>query len=167
MTSPTRVAQLTWTTESQLDYLQVAQTQNGGQILGGINYLGQLYGSLAQGGGSELVAAVSLPSQSGTSTGTLYAVPAAKQGIYRVSMDLITTTAGATGSVLTIVSWNNGTTNASLQTGSLLNLASVGELSSQGGTFYSAANQDINYDAAVTGGAGSVYSLYLRLEYLG
>jgi hypothetical protein len=120
------------------------------------------------GGGTDVVAAVNLTAQTASiATSLLYATSPFAAGIYRVSVDLICTTAGAAGGVSIAIGWNNGVTLAGLISGSPMSLSTPGESSSLSGTFYSAVSQNITYATTVTGGVGSAYALRIRLEYLG
>lgn len=118
------------------------------------------------GTGSAVVSSLQLDNQTASIAQTvLLGGPTA--GMYRVNIDIICTTAGAAGSVTAKIYWNNGTTTATLSTGTPLSLAAIGELSAQDGNFYVAAGQNISYSTTVTGGAGAQYSLRIKLEYLG
>lgn len=118
------------------------------------------------GTGSAVVSSLELDNQT-TSIAQASLLSGTTAGMYRVSIDLICTVAGAAGSVSAKVWWNNGTTAATLTTGSPLSLANIGELSAQSGNFYSAAGQAISYSTTVTGGAGAQYTLRIKLEFLG
>lgn len=119
--------------------------------------------------GTTLIpAAVSSTGQTASiSTTTTYAVPSGKAGFYRVSVDLITTTAGSAGTVSGSISWNNGSAGITTSVGPL-SLATLGNEQSASFTFFSAASQNITYSTTVTGATGSpVYTILVRVEYLG
>ena len=113
-----------------------------------------------------IVSVLSLVGQTGNISGTLFAVPATGQGMYRVTVDLICTTAGFSGGISATIGWNNGTTSASATSYQPLSTAVQGELAGQSEEFYAAAGSNITYSTTVTGGAGSVYSINIRLEYI-
>lgn len=100
-------------------------------------------------------------------TTTLLNVGPQNAGMYAVWCDVITTTAGSGGTVTITVNWNNATTFASL-TSTAFSLTSVGEQAALLGNFFSTFSQPITFSTTVSGAGGSpVYSLYIRLEYLG
>jgi len=71
MASPTKIAQNTWTTSGQLDFLQLVNEQTGGVVIGWIDYTGTGQGTLANGGGSvnfadEIVPTGGIPGSSFT-----------------------------------------------------------------------------------------------------
>jgi hypothetical protein len=167
MAPPTKVAENVWTTEAQRDYLQLIQ-EGSGFVYSWIDFQGFLRGNFSVGGGgTATVASISLPGQTGSISPTVLYNVSNTPGIYRVTIDMICTTTGLPGAVSCTVNWNNGTTLASLTTDNPLNLGLQGELAAQMGTFYSAATQNISFSTTQTGGAGSAYSIYLILEYLG
>lgn len=126
------------------------------------------YFGVSGGGGSSVVATLDLTGQTATiPTSLLYIVGPFANGMYRVSVDMICTTAGAAGGVSVAIGWNNGVTISGLVSGSPMTLSTPGESSSMSGTFYSAASQNITYSTTVTGGAGSAYAFRVRLEFLG
>ncbi|MEX3914873.1 hypothetical protein AB4Y43_01315 [Paraburkholderia sp. BR10872] len=90
----------------------------------------------------------------------------AAAGVYRATVDLITTAVGTAGTVTATITSNNGTMSPSQTTGAL-SLSATGELSATF-TLYSAANQSINYSTTLAGATGSPqYAMRIRLEYLG
>lgn len=125
----------------------------------------------------QTVAQVNLTAQTASiGNTTLYAVPANGAGIYRMNWDFITTTAGAAGTVMATLGWNNGAAAGKSRNSLTTSLAGLGnELESDSGStnsqsvwaFFSAASQNIQFSTTVTGGAGSQYSFRMRLEYLG
>ena len=126
----------------------------------------QEIGSPSTESGGGIVSVLSLTGQSGAISGTLFAVPSGGAGMYRASVDMICTTPGFAGSAAAEVAWNNGTTTAFVTSYQPLNLAAIGELAGQSEAFYAASATNITYAVVVTGGAGSAYSLRIRLEYL-
>lgn len=113
---------------------------------------------------------ISLAPQS-ASIGSTLLFAVINSGIYRVTADLVTTTAGTAGTVTATIAWNNGSSGVSITTpsASLSVLGSENLSSGVGGnsfTFYSAASQNINYTTTNSGSTGQ-YQLRLRLEYLG
>lgn len=99
-------------------------------------------------------------------TTTLYAVGVSQAGVYRVTADLITTTAGAAGTVLVTIGWSNGSatqTNVS----ATLPLTGLGNEVSLITVLYSVASQNITYAWTVVGLVGADFSVRIRLEYLG
>ena len=117
--------------------------------------------------GSSVVANVSTTgATSSIPTTTLFPVPAGQAGMYRVNVDLICTTTGAAGYVNCTIGWNNGTSSPAMVTQDL-DLTKQIETFAQVGNFMSAQSQNITYFTTVSGGAGAVYSLNIRLEFLG
>lgn len=120
-----------------------------------------------------IVATVTSTAQTASIGSTLlYAVPATGAGMYRVSFDLITTTAGAAGTVSGTLSWNNGSAAKTLitPTADLSSLGSENLTAAVGGNsfvFHSAASQNVNYITTVTSGAGSAYAVRIKIEFLG
>lgn len=100
-------------------------------------------------------------------TTTLYTTPSNAGGLYRVSVSLECTSAGTAGQVSATLGWNNGLTAQSNQTGNL-NLTQLGAEVSQEDTIVVPAGQNITYATTVVGATGApVYTLNLRVEYLG
>lgn len=100
-------------------------------------------------------------------TSTLLNVGPLGAGMYAIWADVITTTAGSSGTVNISINWDNGTTLASMvSTG--FSLTAVGEQAALLGNFYSVANSAITYNVTASGlGGGPVYALQIRLQYLG
>jgi len=125
-------------------------------------------GSGGGGGGSGTVSSVTLTGQTGgIGTTTLYSVPGASPGMYAVYADIIVSQAGTGGTIQVNVSWNNGVTNAGLNSAPLqLNVQQ--EQAALLGNFFVPAGQTISYSVTLTNPAGSPqYQLSLRLVYLG
>jgi hypothetical protein len=99
-------------------------------------------------------------------TTTLYAVDANHAGMYRVTVDLITTTAGAAGTVVATIGWNNGSA-AQTQNSATLVLTILGNEVTMSTDLYSAVSQNITYAWTVVGLVGADFSVRIRLEYLG
>jgi len=97
---------------------------------------------------------------------TLYAVPTS--GIYRVCADCLVTTAGASGSIETIITWNNGISSQSIGM-ALATVTPVGSESTNSSfNFFASAGTNIQYNTQFISVFGSPrYSLNLRLEFLG
>lgn len=103
-------------------------------------------------------------------TTTLYAVPAAGTGIYRVSYYLLQTTAATSSASLQLtVGWTDSSSTA--QTATSTNLVSnlVGAETSGSFIVQSANSQNITYAVSYTsvGLTAAAYGIYLRLEALG
>jgi hypothetical protein len=111
---------------------------------------------------------LNLPNQTGSiPTTTLLNVGPNGAGMYAVWADVIVTTAGSAGTVTISINWNNATTFASLFSPTFA-LNTVGEQAALLGNFYSTFSQPITYSTTVSGATGNpIYTLYLRLEYLG
>jgi hypothetical protein len=121
--------------------------------------------SLRAASSNSVGSAVNLTGKTASITATALASSVAA-GIYRVTVDMVTTTAGSAGTVTATIASNNGTT-AFNQTTNTLSLSATGELSTTF-TLYSAANQNINYSTTVASATGSPqYAVRFRLEYLG
>lgn len=114
------------------------------------------------------VASLTLPPQSASIGQTTFVtVPVA--GMYRLTVDIITTTAGTGGNASATITYNNGSTSSSTGVGGTANLALLGSennLSNNDLKFYSAASQPVQYAISNSGSTG-LYQLRLRLEYLG
>jgi hypothetical protein len=97
----------------------------------------------------------------------LYAVPAGGAGLYRVTVDLVTTTAGTAGTVTGSVVSNNGSAAKTQVTGTT-DLTALGNEVSTTFTLYSAASQNINYLTTVASVTGApFYAARYRVEFLG
>jgi hypothetical protein len=106
---------------------------------------------------------------------TLYAVPAIGAGIYRATNHLLLTQAGTGGSIFPQLIWNNGF-STSTQNGPAINTVNLSFETDMVGvtnlatsvTFYSIANQNIQYAVSFNGVTGTPkFTLSTRLEYLG
>lgn len=124
---------------------------------------------------SNIVASVNLTAQAAAiAATTLYAVPVGQSGLYRVTVDAITTTVGTTGTVSTTISWNNGVI-ALNAIGFQLNLTALGSevglTRSVGGdsvTVFAVGGTNIQYSTTFSNVTGAPqYSLRLRTEFLG
>jgi hypothetical protein len=172
MSSPTKYAQEKWTSTGQNDLLQLVSEKAGDIILGGVDYLGIRYGSLAGSSLSSGTQVVSIVTQTGLTAAvpqqTFYVVPSTpvdQAGMYRVSIDMICTTPGTAGTATTTIGWSNGITFSSFTSG-YLDLSTVGEMGDNAGNFYAASPQNITLLTTVTGGVGAIYSLRVVLESL-
>lgn len=123
-------------------------------------------------GGVGLVATLNLLAQNAATLAvTFYTVPATRAGLYRVSMDILVTTAGTGGVINGSVFWNNGSVNQNSIVATIGANAIVESVPSGNsvGTqvIYVAANQNVQYQVvfnAVTG--APIYNFRARLEYL-
>ena len=88
-------------------------------------------------------------------------------GMYCVFADVLVTQAASAGTMTINVAWNNGTTNASLNS-SALNLTSLGEQAALLGNFMAAEGTTISVSTTFSGVTGNpLYTLSLRLVYIG
>jgi len=131
-------------------------------------FLGAAAGGGGGGGGASTVASVVLTAQSGTIGSTaLYSVPPGGAGMYRVSADILVTSAGSGGTVQTNVSWNNGVTGSGLNSAPFP-VSSTGEQAALSGNFFAAGSTIITFATTAVGFAGGpLYQITLRLEFLG
>jgi hypothetical protein len=118
---------------------------------------------------SSLVATLNLTGQAAAiAATTFYTAPVGQAGLYRLSSNLLITTAGTGGTIQDLTLWNNG---VSAQGPFLLNSLNASVLGNEGSgvgpSMFVAAGQNIQYQVnfvAVTG--APQYSLRMRLEYL-
>jgi hypothetical protein len=106
-------------------------------------------------------------------TATLYAVPAARQGLYEIAVYLETTTAGTAGNVTATVASVDESGTSESKTTAAVGLNGLGaNLGTAAGSspwiFYSQASQNITYSTTVTGALNNPqYSVRFRVKYLG
>lgn len=117
---------------------------------------------------NSVLASTNLVAQTASiAAATLYAVPATAPGLYRVTVDLVATTAGSAGTVLTTIAGNNGSAGTSQST-SAMSLTTLGTESSATFLVNSAGGQNITYATTVASATGSPqYAASYRVEYLG
>jgi hypothetical protein len=96
-------------------------------------------------------------------TTTLYAVPAAGAGMYRISYYLFTSAAGNSVTTLATFGWNDANAQT-LATGTIA-IQTLGDYEAGTMVLYSAASQNITYATTVSGAVGTgTYALYARVE---
>jgi hypothetical protein len=130
--------------------------------------------SIASGGGSgstQVAARATVAGQTAAITTTqLYAVPANGAGLYRAAVDLLVTTgsAGATGTYNIVVNNNNGVVTGPNTFNTGMALTASGNEGAGVLVFYAAASTNITFSTtAINVVTGCVYTLFVRLEYLG
>ena len=157
----------------------IASFQSGGTPEVTINYSGlfSTYGgvaTVANGVPSELATVNSTGNVANIASTTLYAVPAAGAGMYRVVAYIVETTAATTSSVLpsVVIGWKDetGTTQSSTIVAGGSTGNTIGTFASGSFGVYSEASQNITYSTTgytSVGGTSMAFSLRLRLEYMG
>ncbi len=87
-------------------------------------------------------------------------------GMYRISIDLIITTAGSGGSIYGLVQGSNGVGPSLAVVTPTINLSSLGETSATG-VIYLTNNVAAQYQTVMSTGSGAQYTLRIKCEYLG
>lgn len=103
------------------------------------------------------------------SSGTviLYTVPSVGDGMYRMSMDAVITTAGTGGTISMTASWNNGVTSPS-SSSTPVSLTLLGGEATLSALMYVPPTRNISYAFTLNAPLGSPrFSGRARLEYLG
>jgi hypothetical protein len=102
-----------------------------------------------------------------SSIGSTNMITVPTSGMYRVTWDLICTTAGTTGAQVTLgLQWNNGV-GVQTFTSSVVALVTVGTERSGSQLMYITANSNLLYSTTLTKNGNPTYSLYFRVEFLG
>ena len=118
------------------------------------------------GGGVAIAASVNALAQT-ASIGATTALAVTNAGVYRIVVDIVTTTAGSAGTVLATIATNNGSGSFSQST-SALSLTGLGNEGTATLEAYCAASTNIQYSTTVVGAVGGPqYALRIRVEYLG
>jgi len=114
---------------------------------------------------STIVATAQLTAQAGDILATTLYTPAAA-GLFKINVYHICHTAGAAGTLNTLISWTDAVSAKTLSPASDITLTSTNN-GATGNAFFNSAAAGITYTATITGGAGSPkYNLYLTLEQL-
>ena len=117
---------------------------------------------------NDVLAPVSLTAQTATiGATTAFTTPTGLAGLYRITVDLITTSAGSAGTATASIATNNGS-GAKTQTTGVLDLTTLG---AEVATVFEATlggGQTITYSTTVAAAVGAPqYSLSIRCEFLG
>jgi hypothetical protein len=117
----------------------------------------------------QILKSVNLTSQSGNiAPTTFYTVPATGAGMYRATVDLIITTGGGTGDITIQIGNNNGIVTNTQTFDTVMSTSTAGNENGGPLVFYAAAGTPITYGTTMINvTTGSVYTLRVRLEYLG
>ena len=117
----------------------------------------------------NVVQTLTLTEQTTSINGTLYAVTAGNGGLYRVGLDALITTAGATGTLTCGVQWNNGYTTPIFYTYNMptqtLGTESA-SVASQAPYLTAVSGSNIIYSCALMNGAGVHYAVRFNVQYL-
>lgn len=116
-------------------------------------------------GSSTILATVQLTAQAGNIGTTTIYTPSGS-GLFRISVYQICSTAGAAGTLSTVIGWTDASSAKSTSPAADIALTSTNN-GSTGMTFLASGASAITYASTITGGSGSpAYNLYIVLEAL-